>query len=65
MYLYSVTGSQLFAYKKKARNFVKVFDQVRSANSIGIPLIIDNSRKSTNRNLMLSSRVLPGEYEIS
>ena len=66
----SILGSQLFAHKNKARNFVKVYDLVRNQNSLGNPLIIDNSPKSnTNRNQILRSRVLPGEipiiYEIS
>lgn len=61
----SILGSQLFAHKSKARNFVKVFDLVRNENSLGNPLIIDNSPKSnTNRNHMLRSRVLPGELPI-
>ena len=65
----SVLGSQLFCHKGKARNFVKVYDTVTSENSIGNPLIIDNSPRSTNRRYMLRSRVMPGElpiiYEIS
>ena len=66
----SILGSQLFAHKNNARNFVKVYDLVRNQNSLGNPLIIDNSpRSNTNRNHILRSRVLPGEnpiiYEIS
>ena len=66
----SILGSQLFAHKSKARNFVKVYDLVQSTSSLGNPLIIDNSPCSnSNRNHILRSRVLPGElpiiYEIS
>ena len=65
----SILGSQLFAHNSKARNSVKVYDHVRSDNSLGNPLIIDNSPGSTNRNMMLRSNVLVGElpviYEIN
>ena len=60
----SILGSQFFAHKSKARNFVKVYDLVRSENSLGNPLIIDNSPRSTNRNYMLRSRVMPGQFPI-
>ena len=60
----SILGSQLFCHKGKARNFVKVYDLVTSVNGIGNPLIIDNSPRCTNRQYMLCSRVMSGEFPI-
>ena len=60
----SILGSQLFCHKGKAKNFVKVYDQVMSENCLGNPLIIDNSPRSTNRNYMLRNKVMPGEFPV-
>ena len=60
----SVLGGQLFCHKSKAKNFVKVYDIVNSENCVGNPLVIDNSPRSTNRQYMLRSNVLPGELPI-
>ena len=60
----SILGSQMFCHKGKAKNFVKVYDQVMSENCLGNPLIIDNSPRSTNRNYMLRNKVMPGEFPV-
>ena len=60
----SVLEGQLFCHKSKAKNFVKVYDIVKSENCVGNPLVIDNSPRSTNRQYMLRSNVLPGELPI-
>ena len=61
----SVLGSQLFCHKGRAKNFVKVYDMVSGGgNTIGNPLIIDNSPRSMGRQYMLRSRCLPGQFPI-
>lgn len=59
----SVLGSQLMCHKAKARNFVKVYDMA-VGNTLGNPLIIDNSPKSVNRQFALRTNCLVGEHAI-
>lgn len=59
----STLGTQLFCHKKKSRNFVTVYDSVMQGDRFS-PLIIDLSPKTQDRNYMVRSNVLPGEYPI-
>lgn len=59
----STLGTQLFCHKNKSRNFVHVYDSVMQDNRFS-PLIIDLSPQTENKQQMLRSNVLPGEFPI-